>query len=100
VIWLAVLIVSAGSMLFRVSMLFRPTTMLTPRIDRSLSVLAPAVIASMLTAELVNGSHVGNGILYVGACASALGVTLHTKNLVIGAASGMTILWFGIVAGI
>jgi hypothetical protein len=100
VTWLAVLIVSAGSMLFRVSMLFRPPTMVTPRIDRSLGVLAPAVIASMLTAELVSGSHVGNGVLYVAACASVLGFTLHTKNLVIGTASGMAIVWFGLVAGI
>lgn len=98
--WLAVLIVAAVSLLFRVSMLSRPATTMTPRMDRALSAMGPAVITSLIAAEAVGGSSPGAGAAFVAACTVAAAITRRSGNLLYGTAGAMGIVWIGILVGL
>jgi branched-subunit amino acid transport protein len=91
--WLAVLIVGTISLLFRVSMLSRSTSTVSPLMDRSLSAMGPAVITSLITAEIVDESRTGNNAVYIAACVVAMAITRRTGNLLYGTGGAMAIVW-------
>lgn len=99
--WILVLASAAIAYSMRISLLlFAGRRRLAPAVDRALAAVGPAVIAAMLTANLMtvdDGQPAGPGQLL--GVVAAIGVVAKTRNLLAGSASGAAVLalaaWVG-----
>jgi branched-subunit amino acid transport protein len=93
-IWVAILVSAAMAYAMRVSLLVLIAGRhVPPAVDRALVAVGPAVIAAMLTVNLLsvnNGQRVSPGQLI--AVVVAIGIVKRTGNLLLGTAAGLLLV--------
>lgn len=99
--WVAVMATAATSLLFRTLLLIRPGGRpLSARADRMVGALAPAVLASVLAADLAGGSGARSvDLAYLGGSVIALVVVRRSGTLHHAAVAGMGVVWMGALLG-